>query len=102
MFQAKLLKFDQPLAPEDILRVLVGQRGWLSRRQVADALSCSKSPTLVKALATCVEKGWAEFQFHQLPNRVDMYYYTITEMGAMHVSHFDAEQERQWFEKHPF
>lgn len=77
--QGRLFAFDQPLAAVDVLNAFYANSHtvWMSRRDIARALGCAKSPTLIKRITECVEHGWLEAALFPMPNRVDAYIYKL-------------------------
>lgn len=71
--------FDQPYDPEAILDVFTQNGGWMSVRQVADALGrSSKSPKLYKALNSLYDLQCLDMQYVKMPNGVDMLAYRLS------------------------
>jgi len=86
--QRNLLNFDRRIIPEDVLRVVRVAASPMTRRGIADALGCAKSPSLIAAVVETVMRGWLEVTFYALPNGVNMYVYTITEKGEQAYQYY--------------
>lgn len=84
MEQQRLFKFDQPLRDGDILWVFINQE-FMTRREIAKALGCAKSPSLVRVLDRMVEDGFLTVGIKPLPNGVDMYVYNLTNAGEEEI-----------------
>jgi len=79
--QHTLWNFDKPLSDEEILWVF--QQGTpMTRKDVADKLRRAKSPTLITRLNKLAHEGFLHVEFFTLPNRVDMWVYTLTDKGC--------------------
>jgi len=51
---------------------------WLTRKEIADCLGRSKSPSLIATIGVAVGMGFLTRKTTRLPNRVDMYQYRPT------------------------
>lgn len=73
--------FDQPMGIHDVLAVMPTNGAAVSRKEIADALMRRKSPTLLAVLGEAVGRGLIAPALIPLPNKVDMFTYSLTEAG---------------------
>lgn len=90
MNQLNLLNFDLPLTDREVL--LAFPPGELfTRKNLADRLGRSKSPTLIARLNALAEAGMYDVTLWKLPNEVDMYVYQLSAAGAAEQAALQAE-----------
>jgi len=78
--QLKMLLFDQRITALDAARACASG-DIMTRKMIANALGCAKSPTLIAAVSDAVAQGLLQAVLKRLPNGVDMFVYQITENG---------------------
>jgi len=76
MYQMGLAHDTTPTVDE-VLGLWAGKekREWMSRKDIADGLARSKSPTLITIIHVAVGLGLLEQKAVRLPNKVDMLMY---------------------------
>jgi hypothetical protein len=79
--------FDQPTTDLEVLQAFPKEGAWLSRKDIADALRRAKTPSLIARINSLVERGYLLVTTRTLPNRVDMFYYSLTERALDAILH---------------
>lgn len=79
--QAKLWKFDEPLTYLDVLMAFPLEGQWYSRKDIAENLRCSKSPSLILKMTDLVAEGFLHIEDFPLPNGVSYFKYALTSRG---------------------
>lgn len=87
MFQAKLLRFDAPLSVLEIAVAMQYEKTWMTRKEIAARLGCSKSPTLIKLLHQGVAEGQFYFTRTKMPNGVDCFWYALPNFPTHGYNH---------------
>lgn len=83
--QLPIWNFDQPLTHLQVLKAFPSPMYWYTRQQIATFLRRAKSPTLVLKLTDLAADGFLDIKAVQMPNRVDMFVYRLTEEGCRAV-----------------
>jgi len=91
--QNKLWNFDEPLTDREVMLAFEEGRT-MTRRNIAEKLRRSKSPTLVSRMNRLAQEGYLKVEFYTLPNGVDMWLYTMTEKGVLARREL-VEEERE-------
>lgn len=75
----KSIFFDQPISPDDVLSAFPCHEEWLTRREIAQRIGRSLSPTLVALINGLVQDG--RLRVHEGANKQGFtkYYYTSTQ-----------------------
>lgn len=94
MEHQKAFGFFQPTTDTDICQLFSPQVPELSRADIARGLGRSKSPRLRAMLAELVADGRLTYRFIRLPNGVDMYVYSLTEIGDLWVNGASLDEAR--------
>lgn len=85
--QARLWKFDEPITHMDVLLAFPLQGQWYSRKQIAEYLRCTKSPSLVLKMTDLAAQGFLHIEDHPLPNGVSYFKYALSERGMDAILH---------------
>jgi len=74
------LGHDTTPTVDEVLSIWAGKekREWMTRKEIADKLARSKSPTLVTIISVAVGLGLLEQKLVTLPNKVKMFMYRPT------------------------
>jgi len=77
------LAHDTTPTIEEVLSVWAGQGKpqWMTRKEIAEALGRSKSPSLVVILGIAAGTGLLQQKLVTLPNKIDMFMYRPTPRG---------------------
>jgi len=95
MEHQKRFGFVAPTTDADIVELFNPSRPELTRAEICRALGRSKSPRVRQMLAALVEDGRLTYRFIRLPNHVDMYVYSRTEIGDLWLNGASLEDARR-------
>lgn len=74
------LAHDTTPTVDEVMEIWNGHsKIWLTRKEIADCLARSKSPTLIAVIGIAVGMGLLARKTTRLPNGVDMFQYRPTE-----------------------